>query len=385
MKEGKSMAFKDLLNKGLDIINSGAKAVSDAAKEKKAAMQEFDLLKTRSDHIGPMNVYEVKNDDPQPGKEQLILNACLTINVEKSKVVNKCIPIDETIIDVKTCKEAKTEIEYALVITDKRLWIINKNEYMTMEFDQIKECSIINKGLMSQGVKFDDKAFTIDGNEADVTRFFETLKNSEYRNDAIKRKIAYLMGIVPQKQIININMKGITVGENGAIVLHNNPENKVVNVRDIQTVQLMVNDSAALVKGRTDSANFMSSPMEARKMAVKVILGMGEYTIETMPQNMMNTSYRREDTTYINNYNFAKSIIEALGELIRNDVAANPVAKDIQDTNVGSQSIAPNVSQSIETFSDVTGNSTSGQAEQAKTQNEYPTLDVFHINPNDKQ
>lgn len=193
------------------------------------------------------------------------------------------------------------------------------------------------------------------------------------------------MGIVPQKQIININMKGITVGENGAIVLHNNPENKVVNVRDIQTVQLMVNDSAALVKGRTDSANFMSSPMEARKMAVKVILGMGEYTIETMPQNMMNTSYRREDTTYINNYNFAKSIIEALGELIRNDVAANPVAKDIQDTNVGSQSIAPNVSQSIETFSDVTGNSTSGQAEQAKTQNEYPTLDVFHINPNDKQ
>lgn len=48
------MAFKDILNKGLDLIQSGAKAVGDAAKEKKDARQEFEILKTRSDRIGPL-------------------------------------------------------------------------------------------------------------------------------------------------------------------------------------------------------------------------------------------------------------------------------------------------------------------------------------------
>ena len=315
-----SMAFKNLLNKGLEMINSGAKAVGDAAKEKKAAMQEFDLLKTRSDHVGPMSAYFVNNDDPQVGKEQMILNTCLTINVDNAKVINKLLPIDETVLDVKTCKEAKTEIEYALAATDKRLWIVNKNEYTTIEYDAIKGCEIINKGLMSQGTKFDDKAFTIDGNEADVKRFFDLLKNPEYRRDVTSRKVAYLMGIVPQKQILNMNLKGITLGENGAIVLHNNPENKLINLKDIVTVELRVNDSAALVKGRTDSSNFMSSPLEARKMSVKFILSMGEYTIETMPQNMMNTSYKREDNTYIVNYDFAKKIVDTVAELLKNDI-----------------------------------------------------------------
>jgi len=81
------MAFKDFLNKGLDMIQSGAKAVGDAAKEKRAAMQEFDLLKTRSDRIGPLNPYVIRNEDPQDGKEQTILGSCITLNVETAKVI----------------------------------------------------------------------------------------------------------------------------------------------------------------------------------------------------------------------------------------------------------------------------------------------------------
>lgn len=317
MKEGINMALKDLFNKGVEFIHSGVKAVGDATKEKKASIQEFDLLKTNSDHIGPMNLYEPKNDDPQVGREQMILNVCLTINVDNSKVINKLIPTEETIVDVKTTKEEKTQIQYIFAITDKRLWIANKNEYMTYEFGTVKNCEIISKGIMSQAVKFDDKAFTFDGNEADIKRFADTLMNPEFRNEVTKYKVAYLMGHTPKRQFLNMNLKGITIAEDGNIVLHNNPENKVVNIKDITTVQLLVNGSPALIKGKTDSSNFMSSPMEARKMGVKIIFGMAEYTIETMPQNMMNTSYKREDSTYINNYEFAKSIVDVLAELIR--------------------------------------------------------------------
>lgn len=299
------------------MIQSGAKAVSDAAREKKEAMQEFDLLKTRSDRVGPMSAYVIMNDDPQDGKEQMILSSCITLNVETAKTINKALPIDETVIDVKTCKEAQTEILYSLVATDKRVWILNKNEYMTMEYDAIKGCEIVNKGIMTQSVKFDDKAFVIDGNETDVKRFFEILKNPEYRRDIVSHRIAYLAGVTPVKQVLNMNMKGISLGANGEVVLHNGTDNRVVNINDIMTVQILVNDTVAVARGRGESSNFMSSPMEARKMAVKVIFGMGEYVIETMPQNALNTSYRREDGTYIANYDFAKKVVETLANMLK--------------------------------------------------------------------
>ncbi len=424
------MAFKDLLNKGMDLIQSGAKAVGDAAKEKKNAMQEYDLLKTRSEHIGPLSPYVVRNEDPQDGKEQLILNCCVTLSVENAKLINKALPIDETVIDVRTAKEAQTEIEFVLVATDKRLWIINKNDYMTKEYETIGDCEIVNKGMMAQGTKFDGKAFSIDGNEADVKRFFDEIKNPEYRKNVTVHKVAYLAGVVPVKQVLNMNLRGITLGANGEAVLHGGADNRVVTIPEIVSVQLMVNDTAALVKGRTDSSNFMSSPMEARKMAVKVVLGMGEYTIETMPQNMMNTSYRREDATYIANYDFAKLVVETLGELIKEDelkhhvnpnpgmVAGSaigqsimpnagvvqgtmasqpgPQVQNMQVTEQVMSSVAPmpttaipevnpamvSASQPSGVQSSVVNTPTNvGNQQQVENSNEYPGLDVFHFEP----
>ncbi len=352
------MAFKDLLNRGLDMIKDGAQAVTTAAKEKKEAMQEFDLLKTRSEHLGPLEPYVAHNEDPQDGKEQMILNACLTINVENAKLVNAALPIDETVIDVRTGKEAQTEKNYNFVATDKRLWIINKNEYMTMDYEAIKGCEIIDKGIMTQSVKFDDKAIVLDGNESDVKRFFEILKNPDLRRDTISHKIAYLAGVVPRKQVLNMNMRGITIGENGNIVLHNNTDKLVVNIKEIMNVQVLINDTVALAHGRQENSNFMSSPMEARKMAVKVILTNGEYIIDTMPQNAMNTSYKREEATYTNNYNFSKALVDTLGKLISED----------QTTSLKTSSLSlENTNQNVATDS--------------QPLKEYPTLDVFHIDP----
>ena len=98
------MKFNDILNKGIDLLNKGANTVKEAAQEKYAAHQEFNLLITRSNHLSDMKPYEVKNQNPSIGREQLILGKCLTINVENSKVINRLIPIEETIVNVKTAK-----------------------------------------------------------------------------------------------------------------------------------------------------------------------------------------------------------------------------------------------------------------------------------------
>lgn len=311
------MGLKDVLNKGLDLLSSGATAAKDAALEKKKAMDEFSLLKTRSDHIGPMSIYISNNREPQIGKEQMILKACLTINVEKSKIANKLIPVEETILDVKTSKEAKTELDYTFVLTDKRLWILNQKEYTTYTFDGVTKFEIVNKGVMTQGVNFNNMAFIIDGSETDVKKFIDNTTQTDVRNALITRSTAYLCGITPRKQLLNMNMKGITLGDDNSIVIHNGNENKLMNVKDIIGIQVLINDMVCYMKTNKDNQTYVSSPSEARKMSVKFQFQMGEYMIEIMPQSAFNTSYKREESTYITNLEFGKSIVDTLAAIIK--------------------------------------------------------------------
>lgn len=311
------MAFKDILNKGVGFLQEKVGDAKQAAIEKKNAIAEFDLLKTKSNKLGPLNPYVVNNPDPQPGKETMILNACLTISVENAKFVNKLIPITETIIDVKTSKEAQTIIEYIFVATDKKIWVLNKNSYMTYEYGTVPVFEVVNKGVMSQSVNFDNKAFVIDGSETDVKRFMDIVMNANYRMEIVNKKLEYLCGVTPARQILNNNFAGVTFGVDNTVVLHNDKINQKVNISDISMIQLLINDSVVISRGLEDSGSITSSPMEARKMSVKVTFQMNEFTIEVMKQNMMNTTYKREDSTYITNYDFAKSIVDALTEAIK--------------------------------------------------------------------
>ncbi len=309
--------LKNVLNKGIDLISSGAAAAKDAALEKKKAMDEFSILKTRSNHIGPMSMYISNNKDPQIGKEQMILKTCLTINVEKSKIANKLIPVEESILDVKTSKEAKTELDYTFVLTDKRLWVLNQKEYTTYTFDAITKFAIVNKGFMTQGVNFNDMAFIIDGNESDVQRFIDNTTKEDVRNALITRSTAYLCGITPRIQRLNMHMKGITIGDNDSIVIHNGNENKLINIHEIIGIQVLINDLVCYMKNKSDNNTFVSSPNEARKMSVKFQFQMGEYMIDIMPQSSFNTSYKREENTYITNLEFGKSIVDTIANAIR--------------------------------------------------------------------
>ena len=349
MKEGIAMGFKDIFNKGMEMVNKGVESAKSAYEEKKQSQQEFELLKTRSNHIGPFSPLVVNNPEPQVGREQSILNMCLTINVENSKIVNKTIPIDETILDVKTGKEAKTEMEYAFIITDKKLWIMNKNEYMTLDFEYMQNFEIISKGLMSQSIKFNNNAFILDGKETDILRFGRILLDSQFRTEVETRSKAYLCEVVPVKQLINMNFKGVTFGANGELVLHNYPDNKKVDINEVVSVQLLINDTVCLMRGKNDSGSITSSPMEARKMSVKFILGMGEYVIETMPQSMMNATHKREDTVYRSNYEFSKLIVETVSEYMKNSFNSvnNNDSTTILSSNQNNLDVKNNLSSSI--------------------------------------
>lgn len=312
------MGLKDMLSAGIDAIKNGANSVKDAAIEKKQAMEAFDLLKSESEHIGPMMAYEVHNQDPQEGIEELILIECASVNEGNAKLVNQLIPLGEYIINVRVSQEAKTLMDYIFVVTNLKLWIMSPKEYMTVPFENVKTCEIVNKSVMSQGVNFNGNAFVINGSEGEVNTFIDSIMKKDVRDRLVLEKTRYLCGVVPRKQILNKRMKGVTITDGVNVVLHNTPDNRLISLDDVEYMQLLMNDSVVLVKGKpgVDAGSMVSSPMEARKMSVKVVMKTGEYVIETLPQSTMNKAYKREDQVYIKNYEFARKIIDELTKLV---------------------------------------------------------------------
>lgn len=311
------MAFKDIINKGTASISKGIDAIKGSVNKKKETMEEFEKLKASSEPFILSNQYVVNNPDPQKGKEEFIMSACLTLNRDKAALVNKIIPAYETIVSIVTGKEANTNVEFIFALTNMRLWVFNHIAYIIYPMDNLPSMHIVNKSVMSQGVEFDNRAFLMDGNEKTVDAFIQILIDNTTRANAINEKTSYLCGIMPHIQLLNAKLKGITIDTNKNIVLHNHPNNILISPNDINTVEILVNDSVAYIKGRTQSQSLISSPMEARTMSVKVITNTSYHLIEVLPASTMGTSYKKEDSTYIENYEFSKKIVDTIYELIK--------------------------------------------------------------------
>ena len=310
------MGLMDLVNKGVDYINKGVNKVSEVAKDKKDAINDFNLLVTSSKHLEGLLPYEIKNNEPSLGREQMILSSCLTISVEKAKVINNLIPIDETIVNTKMVVESKTLMNYMFVITNKRLWVLNEKEYKTYEFGTVKNFEIINKSLLSQGVKFDDNAFSFEGSEKDIQIFIDTLMNEGVRNQRISEATQYLLGVTPKMQLINMNIAGITLGVNNELVLHNGrASSKLINLSDLEYMQLLIDNAVILTRGKTTQSQ-VSSVVPARKMSVKFVFKGESFVIDIMPENIINSLVKVEDSTYQASLEFGRKIITTLESMI---------------------------------------------------------------------
>ena len=311
------MNFNNLFSKSKDLLNKGVNSVKNAVNEKKETMHEFDLLITKSDHLPNLKPYEALNPIPSKGREQLILAVCLTMNVEKAKLVNSLLPVSESIIDIEIATESKTQMEYWFIITNNKLWIANRKEYKTVEFNKLSICQIVSKGLMTQSVNFNQNAFVFEGGETEIRKFCATLMNAETRDAEIAIKTGYLCGVTPKEQYLNIYMTGITIGTNNEIVLHNGKvKNQKVALEDIEYMQLMMDNSVVMTKGKKDMQSMISAQNDCHKMTLKVVLKTENFLIEVMPPNVMNTLVKKEDSLYQTSYAFAKNIIDILEKML---------------------------------------------------------------------
>lgn len=313
------MRLRDILDKGVDLLNKGAESVSNVAEsvtktieDKKNAVDKFNYLTSISNHLEGTAPYIEKNSHPSASREQSILELGLTINVENSKLINKLIPVDETILNIKSTMEAKTKIEYMFVITDKRLWILNRNEYKKYNFEEITKCELVNKSVLTQNINFNNMAFIFDGSEQSINTFIELLTNIEFRTDRVKESTKYLCGITPKLQLTTENYTGITIGINNEVVIHENKDiSYLLNINDLEYMQLLLDNSVIMTKGISNQTQ-TSSIVPARKMSIKFILKDKSYTIDIMKENLMGTIVKVEDSSFQNAYELSKNIMTTI-------------------------------------------------------------------------
>lgn len=318
------MKIRELLDKGIDTLNAATNMVGRQAEnlgkkieDKKQSIDKYNYLVSISNHLDNMQEYKENNEYPSVGREQLLLSLCLTLNVEKAGLINKIIPVYETPINVITFVESKTQMDYILVVTDKRVWILNKNEYKTYKFEDITKFEIVNKSLLSQGVNFNNNALSFEGSEQVVSELSNILTNEEYRKSVIEESIKYLCGVTPKISLTSLYYTGITIGVNNEIVLHiSKDESHLINKDDIKYIQILLDNKVILQKDRGNN-NQVSALSPARKMTVKVKANTKEYSIDVLRENVMGTAYKIEDSAFQNAYDLAKKIVDTIDKIVR--------------------------------------------------------------------
>ena len=310
------MDIKSIFNKSVDAINKGAESIGQAIEDKKNSIDKYNYILSISNHLDGMIPYAIHNNNPSIGREEKILGLCLTITLEKANTINSLIPVDETIINIKEAVEDKTQIDYIFVITDKRLWILNKNEYKKYNFNEINKCEIVNKSLLSQGVNFNNNAFSFEGNEQFVSEFVKLLNDSFYREEIIKKETKRLCGIIPKLEITNKYGYGISIGINNEIVIHVNKENSsLININELEYMQLLLDNKVIMIRGKKDVTSQGSNLMPSKKMSIKFKLINNTYVVDIMPENTIASTVKVEDNQFQEAYQLAKDIFDTVEKI----------------------------------------------------------------------
>ena len=301
--------FKDLLDKGKSFVMDNAKKIKDKKAEHDEATNKFNELISKNNKLEVTTPICKNNPDAQEFNTSKILNmASSSINNERALVLASLIPIVETILDVKYLKEETTGKYYYFILTNSYIYITDLALYKKMEYTDITKCEFVVKNVLSQGININDIAFTIEGVGDEGTVFTNILFDAEYRLKKIQENTSYLMNVIPSIQLINKYNAGVTIDSNRNLVLHNNKENIIIKLDDVEYCKLLVDTTVVYFKG-TSSTPLTTTKPTGYEMSISFITKDKTYNITILPRSSLNKMVTSQDKAYIEAYEFGKRLI----------------------------------------------------------------------------
>lgn len=305
------MNLGNIYNKSKELISKGYNEVKGKIVDYKNASDAFNTLKKTCKTIECDGTTSVNNQYPTSYRNQIIKNFANNLSKDKINIINSFIPIEETILNVLLAKESKTNIEYWLVETNSFVYVLNEKNYKKINYDESLVFEIILNGLMSQLANFNNYAMEIEAQLESVQEFKNILLDKNYREKIYLEKSAYLCNKVPLKQLINNNGVGVTITTDNKVILHGK-ESTVIDFSDVDRIDVLSDNCVILTRGKMVKS-MVSSKLNCYRMDLKVTTTTNNtYLLEVLPPNSFGTLYKKEDSDYINSFEFCKAIISLI-------------------------------------------------------------------------
>ena len=263
----------------------------------------------------------ISNDNLVMGNAYEYNNMCPYIDIEFAKIIDMIIPINETVLYIVYITQKINNESYVMVFTDLRIIIMNKEKYRNLGYNNISSFEIMNKSLMSQTINFNGIILGIDINQDELNIIYNLITNMEYRNNYIMEKKKYLCGIIPIYQKLNKIGSGISIDSNNIVVFHDKKiNNYICKYEDILNYEIMEDNSSVIKRKTNDSSHAMGfSKKECMHMTIRVTLVNNQvFEINILEPSTFNGVYSHSDSKYINEFNFAKEIIDKLDSMNQN-------------------------------------------------------------------
>ncbi|MBR3161362.1 MAG: hypothetical protein IKF19_01365 [Bacilli bacterium] len=247
----------------------------------------------------------------------IIINNCPDLNKDKAIIISKLIPLEETYLDILYAKEIKTNTEYWLILTNKKIWIINEKYYGIIPYNTTKTCNIIKNNLMSKIININNILLEINGNDNKISNFISIITNNEIRNKIIIKKTKYLCNIIPIYQLINDIHSGISIDINNNIVFHTKNENYKISKEELINYEVLIDNNSIISKNQKSKTSINSFHNSCYTISLRITTNNNTFLIPILEQNSFGTQYNNHDSIYINSINFAKEIVNKLDEICK--------------------------------------------------------------------
>ena len=243
------------------------------------------------------------------------LEMCPYFNLNYAKIVDLLVPLFETVLKIVDIVQKKDRQEYLMILTEKRIIIMDRDKYLEYNYDDIKHFSLIKKGLMSQLINLNDIILDMNVNYEEAKEVYHIMSNSEFRNSVLKKMTTYLCGITPVYQILNKYGSGISMDKDNMIVFHDKKKNNYLcKYDDIINYEIVEDSTVVLEKYRKEQSTALkNNKSECYKIIIRITFKDNKtFEMEILPPTTFNTAYKHVDSVYKDSYNFAKEIIDKL-------------------------------------------------------------------------
>lgn len=284
-------------------------------KQDKLKYEEIVSKSLKFDNLFRLDINKKKDNE---GKIEEIVTMCPNLTRDKAKFIYDVIPLWEVLLYIAVISEKISGNKFYLVATNRWIWIINDYSYKIINYNEVYLLEIIKKSLMVQVVNFNQIVLNFTDYINNVNTFIELVSNKDYREKVVLDNSKYLCGIIPTYQVLNKIQSGISMDKDNNLVFHDKKKNNIrCRYDEILDYEILEDQTSVLKKKKDNDSHAIPFAKDTcSRISIRITFNDNKlFMMSILEPSSFYSQYNHTDSIYINNFKFAKEIIDFLESL----------------------------------------------------------------------